>query len=150
MKSLRNHERVALEALLDSEEPVLRQLRDQARQATVVNRTYTTFGEYVDLSIPDACQSVLPPELILGDIDLQVQGVQFGVTTLLYVVAGRLSYIEFATVSDDWPEEPQVTGVRYLRETETAPGTYALEPVPLRDSATIRRALLGRGAGSAS
>lgn len=138
-----------LQKLLAGDHPILVHLREQATDVAVKGRNHTTVGEYVDLAVASRHAAVEPPNIILGDIDIEVEGVKHGVATLLYVVDGKLDFIEFATAADTWPENPVIKGVKYFREVETAPGSYALEPVPHRDSATLQRALKGRPAQSA-
>lgn len=145
MEALRPHERLVLDTLLAGDEAPLALLRAQASDVIVCKRTYTSVGEYVDLAVSSKHQLVEPANIILGDLDMEVIGVKHGVTTLLYVIDGNLDFIEFATAADTWPEDPKVVGFKYLREVETAPGSYALEPVNARDKATLQRALAGRG-----
>lgn len=144
MQPLREHERLALSMLLAGNDDVLAVLRSQASQVAVSNRTYSTAGEYVDLILPQGVETVSPSDFILQDIELQFEGVADGAAILLYVRDGRLSLLEFATYGVDWPASPVVLGGHYLREVETQPGTFALEPVVLRDQATLNRALRER------
>jgi hypothetical protein len=149
MHSLRPIERLVLDTLLAGEDRVLVALRRQASDVRVSNRTHTTVGEYVDLQTAELSVLVDPPNIVLEDIDLEVEGVTHGVATLLYVVDGRLSFIEFATAAEEWPTEPIVRGATYLRAIETGPESYALEPSASRDQAWLRRALRGRGTSAA-
>jgi hypothetical protein len=144
MDTLRPHESFVLQTLLAGDHPILAQLREQATDVVVKSRNHTTVGEYVDLAIASRHVAVQPPNIVLGDIDIEVEGVKHGVATLLFVIDGKLNFIEFATAADTWPENPVINGVKYFREVETAPGSYSLEPVLHRDSATLQRALKGR------
>ncbi len=149
MDSLRTHERLAIEMLLAGQHDVLARLREQASRVSVSKRTYSTAGEYVDLAVPSDVELVAPTDIIFQDIELEFDGVQDGAAILLFVENGRLSFIEFATYGGEWPENPTVVGAHYLREVQTQPGTYAYEPVQVRDSSTLNRALLGRNSASA-
>lgn len=150
MLPLRAHELLSLELLLAGTETPLVALRAQAKEASVSRRTYSSFGEYVDLIMPPTAERANPSNLILGDIELNVVGVSHPVTVLLYIENGLLSYIEFSTIEGDWPEEPSVESAYYLREVPSGPQSFALEPVRVRHPATLARALAGRGAPSAA
>lgn len=143
MDSLRPHETLALQMLLNGEHPILAKLRAQACQAQVAGRKHTGVGEYIDLAVPSGSEPVEPTKVILGDVRFAVEGVKHGADVLLFVTDGRLSFIEFVTVADEWPASPIVRGSSYYREVETAPGRYAFEPCIERDTATLARALLG-------
>jgi len=150
MRPLRAHERLALDMLLAGEEHALVALRAQAQEVAVRSRTYSSFGEYVDLTAPANSQTASPSELILSDIELNVSGVSHAVTVMLYVKSGRLDFIEFSTIEGDWPEQPLVTSAHYLRAVPTGPQSFGLEPVQLRHPATLSRALAGRDQQSAA
>ncbi len=149
MDALRPHETLVLQALLAGDHPTLSRLREQATDLVVKGRKYSIVGEYVDLAVASRHSVAEPPNIILGDLDVEVEGIQHGVTTLLYVIDGKLDFIEFATAADTWPENPVVTGIRYFREIETALGNYVLEPVSQRDPATLERALKVRASSNA-
>lgn len=144
MIPLRAHEKLALEMLLAGPERALASLRAQASSATVRRRTYSSFGEYVDLDVPLNSERASPAALILGDIELNITGVSHPVTVLLYVKDGLLDFIEFSTIEGDWPEQPAIQSAHYLREVPTGPQSFALEPVQERHPATLARALAGR------
>ena len=143
MDDLRSIDRLVLDKLLAGHVSILEALREQASDARVSARRHSTAGEYVDLVVSQEHPLVDPPDIVLGDLDLQVAGVEHGVATLLYIAGGRLAFIEYATYSDIWPVNPEVRGCNYLRETEEAPQSYSLVPVQERDEATLRRALGG-------
>lgn len=150
MDPLRTHERLSLEMLLAGPERPLASLRAQASSAAVRRRTYSSFGEYVDLDVPSTSERASPGALVLGDIELNVTGVSHSVTVLLYVKDGLLDFIEFSTIEGDWPEQPSVESAHYLREIPTGPQSFALEPVQERHPPTLARALVGRSAQGAA
>ncbi len=147
MHTLRDHERLAVEMLLAGDHEVLAKLRDQTAHATASKRTYSTAGEYVDLTVPAQAELISPADLILQDIELVFEGVKDGAAILLYIEGGRLSFIEFATYGVEWPTNPKVLGAHYLREIQTQPGTYVYEPVRVRDHAPNGRVALPLRAG---
>lgn len=57
--------------------------------------------------------------------------------------------LEFATAADEWPVNPVVKGIIYYREVPMLDQGYSLEPQSNRDSATLARALRGRGESAA-
>ena len=82
MHTLRDHERLAVEMLLAGDHEVLAKLRDQAADATATKRTYSTAGEYVDLTVPAQAELISPADLILQDIELVFEGVKDGTAIL--------------------------------------------------------------------
>jgi hypothetical protein len=149
MHSLRPHERLVLNALLEGDHPTLAGLRQQLEHVGVPLRTHTGVGEYVDLEPIIGSQPVEPRKLILADVNVQVQGVKHGADALLYIVNGLLNVLEFATAADEWPAEPVLTGITFYKDVAMSDQGYALEPTPRRDPATLARALRG-GASAAS
>lgn len=150
MLPLRPHETLSLELLLAGSESPLVALQAQARLATVSRRTYSSFGEYVDLIVPEEVERADPKDMILGDIELNVASISLSVTVMLYVKNGLLQFLEFSAIEGDWPEEPFVESAHYLREVPTGVQSFALEPVQARHPATLARALAGRGPQSAA
>ena len=136
-------ERRAIDACLAGEAPLLAALREQARQATVERREHSGDGARTYLAVPASAGTVEPAALQFVDVDLEVEGVEDGVATSLWVIRGQLAFLEFVAYEGAWPEDPQLRGVRYLQETQIAPGTWSALPVDGRDPATLGRALAG-------
>jgi hypothetical protein len=146
---LTSFERRILEAFLEGTEPQLQVLRQQAAAAMVAQRTHTGVGAYIDFSIPADLPSVSPASIVFGDVDAEVDGVADGVTSLLYVISGRLHVLEFATYVGTWPEEPRLMNLGYFREVPAGPNGFSLVPVQQRDAQALARALKGREVQSA-
>ena len=140
---LTDFERRAIDACLAGDAPLLAALREQARHATVERREHSGDGARTYLAVPASIGAVEPAALQFVDVDLQVDDVEDGVATSLWVIRGQLAFLEFVAYDGAWPENPQLRGVRYLRETQIAPGTWSALPVPDRDPATLARALAG-------
>jgi hypothetical protein len=124
-------------------------LRAQAVGATVASRQYTGVGVYVDISVPEEMKRVVPPEMIFGDVNLELRNAEPGVCVLLYVDCGFLSLLEFVTSAGPWPDEPIVERITYFEEVPTGDG-FSLVPCAERHSAALARALRGRGHANAA
>ena len=141
-------ERRVLNAFVAGAEPQLQILRAQAVVATVSSREHTGVGAYIHLEIPQSVPAVSPPKIILDDVHVEVADVPDGVTSLLWIKSGRIAFLEFATYTGSWPQDPQITDLGYYRFVPWAPKAYSLVPVERRDSSTLARALAGTGASA--
>lgn len=62
--------------LLAGEHEALARLRTQASQVSVSKRTYSSAGEYVDLTVPDGLELAEPNNLILQDVEFTFEDVR--------------------------------------------------------------------------
>ena len=143
MADLKPFEKTVLAAFFAGSDDRLGALRAQASVALVLQRRHTGVGEYIDFSVPMDLPVVSPANMIFGDVNLKVVGVPYGVASLLYVEEGRLSFLEFATYTGEWPQSPDLVGVGYFREEPIQPNGFALIPLETRDPQTLARALAG-------
>lgn len=146
MENLSSFERRVLDAFLVGSESTLETLRMQAAVATVSSREHTGSGAYINFRIPDSVARVSPDRIILEDVNVQVGEVEHGVATLLFVTAGRLDFLEFATYTGSWPTDPQLLAIGYYQAKPLKQGTFTMVPVEQRDADTLSRALAGPGA----
>jgi hypothetical protein len=150
MTPLSAFERQVLDACLAGSSEQLSILRAQAAVASVLARKHTGPGAYIDLATPESLPLVTPRSLVIDDVDVRVAGVSSGLATILYVVAGRLNLLEFATHDDAWPADPVAESIGYFRFVPADAKSFALEPVAFRDTATLMRLLSDRGARDAA
>jgi len=150
MSTLTAFEKQVLEACLAGDNPVLRALQSQANAATVSSREHTGVGAYVNFSVPESIPPSDTSTIIIGDVNLGIKGVPAGVATLLYIVNGKLQFLELATYDGEWPEEPEIFSIGYLQEVEVGQNSFNLVPVAERHLDTLNRALKGRPSQSAA
>ena len=146
MHPLTPFEQQVLEAALQGPQPVLAALRSQIAHAKVSARTHTGVGSYIDFSVPQSVPRVSPPEMGFGDVEVQAEGVSAEVSTILYIVGGHLHFLEFAALSGEWPKEPVITKLGYLRSEKVGPDDYKAVAVDERDADTLERSLAGPAA----
>lgn len=146
MENLSLFERRVLDAFLVGSESTLETLRMQAAVATVSSREHTASGAYINFRVPDSVARVSPDRIILDDVNVQVGDVEHGVATLLFVTAGRLDFLEFATYTGSWPTDPQLLAIGYYQAKPLKQGTITMVPVEERNADTLSRALAGPGA----
>ncbi|QSX79156.1 hypothetical protein [Agrilutibacter solisilvae] len=143
MTALSPFERRIVDACLAGDAPVLAALRTQADQAAVERREDTGDGLRTYFVLPDTVAAVEPAALNFTDVDLDIAGVDDGASTSLWVIGGRLAFLEVLAYDGPWPACPELRGLRYLREVQIAPGTWSATPVDARDPDTLARALAG-------
>lgn len=143
MNELDAFERRVLDACLAGAHPLLAALRAQAQQATVERREHTGDGVRSYFVLPDAVAAIEPAAMNITDVDLDIVDVADGASTSLWIIHGRLAFLEVMAYDGAWPDAPELRGLRYLRETQIAPGTWSAVPVDARDAATLERALAG-------
>ena len=140
-------ERELLDACLAGDDPILSALREQADRAQVERREYTGDGVRSFFLLPDETVPVEPAAMHICDVDADFEGLEDGASTSLWVIGGRLAFLEVLAYDGAWPDTPRLRGLRYLRETQIAPGTWSAVPVDARDADTLARALAGVQAG---
>jgi hypothetical protein len=135
-------EKAIMKMLLAGDERPLVALREQLRLASVVGRTFSGCGFFTRFSVPDDAARVDPPNFEMGDVKLELSGVEHGAGVLLFVHNGVLSMREGYTYGDEgWPEEVRIVAARYLSETALGNGVDSLSPSSTRDLETLRRRL---------
>jgi hypothetical protein len=83
-------------------------LREQLTVAWVDRIVMTGVGLYAYFEHPPNTPTVVPPDLIGGDVPLEVRNLDGSAGSLLKVSAGRLDFVEIYTYGDTpWPDEPQ-------------------------------------------
>lgn len=143
MKSLNPFEQQILEAFLKGDQPELAVLRKQIAKLEVRNRTHTGVGCFVDFQLPAPVARVTPAEMAFGDVNLEVEGITAPVTTLLYIIGGAIHFLEIAADEGEWPKEPVITRLNYLKSIKVKEG-FDLVPSDERDPVAVTHALAGR------
>jgi hypothetical protein len=130
-------ENTVISWLLAGDDPVLEKLRSQFAFAHVQEREYTGVGVFVTLSIPASAPKVDPPRLTIGDIALEVEGVQNGAGVVLFVNDGLLDLVEIYTYNDRWPEDAKLKSISYLTNGDST--SSARRTSPKRDIEALKR-----------
>lgn len=132
-----------LDAFLAGEDPRLALLRAQAQVCTVAARRHSGVGCFTELDVPDTASRVAPPAMTFGDVDVRVQGLPPGVSSMVFVRRGALALLEFVASAGDWPTDPVATGISYIRYQPKPAGGYTFIPTPVRDHDTLLLQLAG-------
>jgi hypothetical protein len=109
----------------------------------VTARRHTGVSSFTDLDVPPDAARMSPLAITMGDLDLQIEGLQEGATAMLFVRAGALARLECVTNAGVWPDDPRVTNIGYLRYERAPSGAYQLIPVAQRDAQTLALQLAG-------
>jgi hypothetical protein len=94
--------------LLDGSTVEHRALRAQLRAARIDRVTLTGAGLYAYFAHPRGTPSVFPPEMIGGEVQMQLPELDAPAGSLLKVSDGKLDFVEIYTFGErPWPDEPQ-------------------------------------------
>ncbi len=143
MSPLNPFEQQVLDAFLKGNQPELAVLRKQIDKIQVKARTHTGVGCFVDFQLPPTAARVTPAEMAFGDVNIEVEGVTAPVQALLYVIGGAIHFLEIAADEGEWPKEPVLTRINYLKSVEV-PGGFDLVPSDERDPTALKHSLAGR------
>jgi len=143
MSELDSLERTLLDACLAGAHPLLAALRAQAAVARIERRESEPDGVRSFFLLPDDVVAVAPEAIHFSDVDPQIEGLDDGASVSLWVIGGRLAFLEVLAYDEAWPQAPRLLGLRYLREHQIGPGTWSATPVDERDPETLARALAG-------
>jgi hypothetical protein len=143
MSELDALERALLDACLAGDHPLLAALREQAAVARIERREAQADGVRSFFALPDTVAAVEPAAIHFSDVDPDIEGLDDGASTSLWVIGGRLAFLEVVAYDGAWPRAPRLLGLRYLREARIGPGTWSATPVDSRDPDTLARALAG-------
>jgi hypothetical protein len=143
MNPLNPFEQQVLEAFFKGNAPELAVLRKQLAKVQVRNRTHTGIGCFVDFHLPPEVARVTPAEMAFGDVNVEVEGVTAPVSTLLYIIGGAIHFMEIAVDEGQWPKEPVLTRLNYLKSVQVDGGVDFVS-TDERDPAALAHALAGR------
>jgi hypothetical protein len=93
--------------LLDGPAAEHRALRHQLDHARIGRITLTGAGLYAYFEHPSGVVPIATPEMIGGDVAMDVQGLDAPAGSLIAVSSGRLEFVEIYTFGERaWPDEP--------------------------------------------
>ena len=131
-KTLTDLEREALEMLLAGDHVQLEILRHQLAKAVVSSRELTGVGFFTHFQVPPEIPRLSIKERItLCDIEVDIQGLHYGASIILFVDDGVLNFLEGVASVDPWPDKIENFKLGYLGQIP--PGSGRLFPSPVRD-----------------
>jgi hypothetical protein len=133
-------EKRTMDLLLKGDHPFLATLREQYHGSTVRQRDFSGVGFFTFFDVPSHSVRTAPLNFELGDVGLELSGVDHGVGVVLFVRGGYLSFLEGFTYDEPWPAS--TVGIHYLRSTSSDGGSF--EPSTSRDSERLQRELAER------
>src|SRR5438067_1914826 len=98
-------EKALAAALLAGDHPLLALLREQWRHALFPSRELSGAGFFLNVSIPSSVPRVEPPNLELGDVNVEATGLPHGGGSVLFIRDGAISMLEAYSHVGDWPNE---------------------------------------------
>jgi hypothetical protein len=95
--------------MLDGPAPEHRVLREQLATARLSRITLTGAGLFAYFEHPAGTVTVSPPDMIGGEVPIEVSTLDAPAGSLLKVTAGQLDFLEIYTFGNlAWPDEPQI------------------------------------------
>ncbi len=110
-------ERTVLDKCLTGEHPLLQSLREQLDGIQVAEREYTGVGVYVRLAYTGDARPCPCPSLVIDDVLLDVEGLEHGAASAVFVTEGVLSLLEMYSYGEPWPARPVILGMTYRGAT---------------------------------
>ena len=134
-----------IKALLIGDDPILALLRKQYTMSSVKSREFTGAGFYTHFSVDAQAPRVKPLNFVIDDLFLEMEGVENGALAMLFVRGGAIDFLEAVTIAtDDWPDKPVITGIRYSHHKSVTSSIGELIPSDQRDLEVTRRAWSGK------
>ncbi|MHB8901766.1 MAG: hypothetical protein ACYC6Y_23670 [Thermoguttaceae bacterium] len=97
-----------MEMLLAGNDPTLSILRDQYAASTVAKREFTGVGFFVTFAIPSQVERLGDRKsLHFGDVQAEIEGMQYGAGFVIHVSDGVLEYLEGYSYDEPWPASVQ-------------------------------------------
>ncbi len=107
-------ERRLIDALLKGDDPMLESLRGQVAAAALESREMSGVGFFLNFTVPDSVPRVGAGRIIVGDVYFDLEGLEYGGGTILFVDDGHISMLEAYLYADPkWPDKPHLTRVYY-------------------------------------
>ena len=107
-----------LDKLLAGEDANLQILRKQLALAEVVQRVNTGVGFYIRFGLPQNVERLTNRQRItLGDVNADVEGLNFGIGFVLFISDGALEMLEGYTYDERWPDEIKRYDLNYIDGT---------------------------------
>lgn len=103
-------EKDVMKLILAGDDPVLETLRQQFSSSTVESRENTVVGMYLNFNVPKDVKAVheipgVKSKFCFGDVGAVIGSQQQEVGFLLWIIDGRLAFLEGYSYGDDkWPE----------------------------------------------
>jgi hypothetical protein len=116
MGGLNEFEQAVLSKLLDGEHPVLAGLRVQAEAARIALREYTGAGFFLSFDVPPEVPVLAVRDFHFGDVNADIEGLQYGAGFVVFVRSGRLDTVEGYSYEEPWPKEIRGFRLSYQRE----------------------------------
>lgn len=112
-------ERAVLEQLFAGDHPSFPALRAQLERVRVLERTFSGFGFFSDLVVPEEvpAATLAKDAVWFGDVLADFDGLVHGARFVVRIAEGRLEMLEGSTVDEPWP----AAGTRFRLRYEQLP-----------------------------
>jgi hypothetical protein len=103
--------RQVMPLLIGGDHPALTVLREQYDHAHITSVEMTGVGFFVDYDVPPDLPKTSPPEIVGGNAELRIAGIEHGAGCVAFVRQGRLQMFEVYTYDGEWPENAQLLSI---------------------------------------
>lgn len=101
-----------VDALLAGDDPAVRCLRQQCHGGSVESRDFTGVGFFTNFSMPEDAPRTDPRNFEIGDMLIEVEGLENGAMPILFVRDGLIAFLEVVTIDGPWPDNPKLLAIR--------------------------------------
>lgn len=113
-------EQQLMAAFLAGDDLVLATLREQYATAVVTSRDLTGVGFFTHFAVAASAPRVVPSDFIIHDIGVEVAGLEYGASAMLFVRDGLIDFLEVVTHSGEWSDNATLVSIYYYTRK---PGT---------------------------
>lgn len=92
-----------LAAITSGSSPGLERLKKQFDNAAVESREMTGVGFFVHYNVAKSRVAPFTKDFIFGDIDIKVDGLDFGAGVVIFIKDGYITCMECYAFGDGWP-----------------------------------------------
>lgn len=133
-----------VESVLAGNDEILSILRAQYQVATLREREETGVGIALHFEVPDSAPELRDArDFEVDDLFIEVEGVEGGISPVLFVRQGRIAFLEAVVASNQpWPED--LSTAEFWYSSPTSPGSTEWQLSGMRNLATQRLRWLGK------
>ena len=90
-------------------------------------------GIFTHFSVPESGQKVDPPNFVIDDVYLEIEGFENGASAMLFIKNGKIDFLEVVAITGEWPDNPILRSLHYFTKKPRKDSVVELIPSQERD-----------------